>query len=128
MPTLTATLTLSYGDSVPVGQNVPCRTTHTFTMEYTEKSIKTVAVPAATVLFPVALDTVGSPQFLLVRSLDVDVELGLTDGESVVPTQLAAGAGWVMIACPNGQDINALGITTPVSPAGGARIEILAFE
>jgi hypothetical protein len=128
MPTATATLTLSYGDSVPAGQNIPNRTTLTFSVEYTEKSLKTVAVPASTVAFPVALDTVAAPKLLLARSLDVDVELGLSDGVDTVATALAAASGWILISNPNGQDVNALTITTPASPAGGARIEILAFE
>lgn len=128
MPTVTATLTLSYGDSIPAGQNIPNRSTLTYTADYTEKSLKTVAVPASTVAFPVTLDTVTAPKLLLARSLDVDVELGLSDGVDTVPTALAAAEGWVLLINPNGQDINALSITTPASPAGGARIEILAFE
>lgn len=128
MPQLTATLTLSYGDSTPVSQNVPKRTTLTFNLTYTEVSIKTVAVPANTVAFPVTLDSVTAPKFLFARALDVDVEIGLSDGADTVPTQLAASDGWLQICTPNGQEINALTITTPVSPVGGAHVEILAFE
>lgn len=128
MPTLTATLTLSYGDTLPVSQNVPNRTTLTFNLTYTEKSLKTVAVPANTVAFPVTLDSVSSPKFLLARSLDVDVEIGISDGVDTVPTALAAADGWFMLSTPNGQDINKITITTPVSPASGAHVEILAFE
>jgi|JI10StandDraft_1071094.scaffolds.fasta_scaffold192974_2 hypothetical protein len=128
MPQLTATLTLSYGDTLPVGQNVPLRTTLTFNLTYAEKSLKTVAVPASSTAFPVALDSVTRPKFLFVRALDVDVEIGLSDGSDTVPTQLAAADGWLQLCTPNGQDLNEITITTPVSPASGAHVEILAFE
>lgn len=128
MPDFSATLSIVYGDATPAGSNVPQRRALTFEFAYTEESCKTVAVPASTTDFPVDLDTVSAPKMLLIRSRDVDVTITLVNGADDVPTSLAATNGWVMFCNPNGQPVNALTITTPASPASGARVEILAFE
>lgn len=129
MSTLTATLQMSYGDSTPTGVNIPARQTLTFTLAYTQESAKTVLVPAASADFSVLLDTIGAPKFLFMQSLDVDVTVKLSDGvvATPTPTALAGGSGWVLVANPNGQDIDRVLITAPASPVTGAHIQILAF-
>jgi len=127
MPTLTVSATLSYGNTVPDG-SVPCRLPLSYSLTYTEASNKIVHIAANTVDFPVALDTVSSPKFVFVQSLETDVTVKLSDGVVSVPTALTPTAGWVMLANPNGQPVNSLLITTPASPVGGARVNIISFE
>ena len=129
MPTLTFTGTLTHGDSTTEGA-VPCREPLTFSVDYTEDSIKTVSVAAAASDFSISLDSVAAPKFLLVQSRETDVTVKLTDGVTAdpTPTQLTAADGWVMIANTNGQPINALLVTTPASPTTGARVRVLAVE
>lgn len=129
MATLTFTGTLTHGSSTPEGA-VPCREPFSFTVDYTEDSIKTVTVAASTVDGAVTLDTVSAPKFLLVQAVETDVTVKVSDGVTAdpTPTQLTAGDGWIMIANTNGQPINALLITTPASPTTGARVRVLAVE
>lgn len=129
MPSLTAALTLTYGDTTPDGA-VPCRVPLTFTMAYTEQSIKTVQIPASTTDFPVNVDTVGSPKFIFAEVDTTDVTVKLSDGVVVTPTptSLSESGGWLMIANPNGQQIKTLLVTTPASPATGALFKVIAFE
>lgn len=128
MPTLTAELAISYGDTLPALNVVPWRGKFSFELTYTEESIKIVQIPASTTDFAVNLDTVAAPKFLFVRALDTDVTVKLKNGADDVPTQLAAAGGWAMIVTPAGQAVNQLLITTPASPTTGARVQVLAFE
>ena len=128
MPDVTATLQLSYGDSTPAGQNVPLRSVNTFTLTYTEESVKRVLIAAGTTDFPVTLDTITAPKLLMVRAIDVDVTVKLSDGVTNTISAAAAASGWIMIANPNGQAVNNLLITTPASPTTGAHVEVIAFE
>ena len=125
---LTATLTLSYGDASVQGA-VLARRPLTFALAYAEESTKIVHVPANTTDFQVDLDTINAPKFLFARTMDVDVTIKLSDaGANEVPSALSADSGWVMICNPAGQAVKRLLITTPATPAGGAHVEILAFE
>lgn len=128
MSTFTASLTMTYGDSVPAGLNIPRRITVPFTLEYTEDALKTVNVPANTTDFPVALDSVSAPKVLFVRTLNAAVTVSLINGSATVSTTLAAEAGWFLFISQTGQPINELTITTTSTPVGGARVEIMAFE
>lgn len=125
--TLTAALVLTYGESVP-STNVPCRQNLSFALTYTEESSKTVHVPPSSTDYPISLDTVTAPKFLFARSLDVDVTVKLSDGVLSAPSALSASGGWIMLANPSGQTVNELLVTTPASPAGGAHIQVIAFE
>lgn len=129
MPTLTLSATLTVGATTPDGA-VPCREPLAFTVSYTEKSDKTVAIAANTADFPIALDSVSAPTFLLVQSLETDVTVKVSDGVSAdpTPTAVSATSGWVMIANASGQPINSLLVTTPASPTTGARVRVLAVE
>lgn len=129
MANLTVSATLTYGDTTPDGA-VPCRTPLTFTLAYTEQSIKTVQIAASVVDFSVTLDTVTTPKFLFVECDTTDVTVKLSDGVVVTPTptSLSEDGGWIMISNPNGQAIKQLLITTPASPVTGARVKIIAFE
>lgn len=127
MPQLNVTMTLSYGS--PVGTNTtPWKEPLSFTLSYTEESVKTVAIAASTVDFPVALDTVTAPKFLFIRCLETEVTVKLVSGADESATAMRPSDGWVMIANSAGQAINSLLVTTPVLPATGARVQILAFE
>lgn len=128
MPTFTASLTMTSGDSVPAGLNIPRRITVPFTLEYVEDSQKTVNVPANTTDFPVALDSVSAPKVLFVRTLNAAVTVSLINGADDVPTTLAAESGWFLFISQTGQPINQLTITTTSTPVGGARVEVMAFE
>jgi hypothetical protein len=129
MPTLTLSATLTYGNTTPDGA-VPCREPLEFTVTYTEMALKTVAIPASSTDFSIDLDSVGSPKFLLVQSLETDVTVKLSDGVTAdpTPTDVAAADGWVMVAASAGQQINLLLVTTPASPTTGARVRVLAVE
>lgn len=124
---LTASMTLTYGENTP-STNVPMRIPLSFTLAYAEQSTKIVHVAAAQTDFAINLDSVGSPKFLMVRTLDVDVDIKLSDTVDDVPSALSATSGWIMIINPDGQDISRILVTTPASPASGAHIEVLAFE
>lgn len=128
MPTLTATLTLSYGSTVPDG-SVPCREPLTFTLAYNEVSIKTVQIAASSVDVPVLLDTVTAPKFLLVRAVVTDVTIKVSDGVVLTPTPTAvsAASGWICFANPTGQTINQFLVTTPASTTGST-VSFMAFE
>lgn len=127
MPSLTVEMILSYGPTTPTG-TVPCRKTTSLTFAYNEQSIKTVHVPPGQPAFAVALDTITAPKLLLIRAVDVDVGVGLSDGVTTTNTALSAAGGWTLLSNPSGQPINALTIATPASPVAGAYVEILAFE
>lgn len=129
MATLTVSATLQFGDTTPDGA-VPCRIPLTFTLDYTEESVKTVAIAASATDSSIELDSVTAPKFLFVRSLATDVTVKVTDGVTAdpTPTSVAEDGGWVMLANPNGQAINQLLVTTPASPATGARVQVIAFE
>lgn len=127
MPTLNVSATISYGSTVPDGA-VPCREPLSFSLSYAESSIKIVQIAAGSVDFPVSLDTVSSPKFVFIQSVETDVTVKLSDGNTDVPTSVAQAGGWIMLANPNGQAINALLITAPASPVTGARVKILSFE
>lgn len=129
MPTLTFTGTLTYGNTTPDGA-VPCREPLSFTISYTEASIKTVAIAANQTDYAVALDSVSAPKFLLVQSVETDVTVKLSDGITTdpTPTALVANSGWVMFANTSGQAVNTLLVTTPASPTTGARVRVLAVE
>lgn len=130
MPTLTAQLSISYGDSIPNAQVIPWRNVFNFSLTYTEESIKTVAIPANTTDFSITLDTVTAPKFVFMRTLDVDVTVKVSDGVVVTPTPTALGAasGWLMFVNPNGQPVDTFLVTTPASPTTGAHVQVLAFE
>lgn len=127
MSTLTLEATLIYGDVLPNG-SVPLRIPLTYSVTYTEESTQRVHVAAGETAFPVALSSITAPKFLLVRSLEGEVEISLVAGITSVPTACSEGSGYVVIANPNGQVINAITVTTPSSPASGALIEIIAVE
>lgn len=129
MPTLTVTATVQFGDATTEGA-VPCRLPLTYTLSYTEKSEKIVAFGASVTDQSVTFDSVSAPKFLLARSLEGDVTLGLSDGVTAdpTPTALAVESGWLMIANPSGQVINEILVTTPASPTTGARVEFICFE
>lgn len=129
MPTLTFSGTLTYGDTTASG-SVARREILSLTFTYTETSIKTVVVPASAVDSAIALDSVSAPKYVFVESLETDVTVKLSDGvvATPTPTSLKAASGWVLIANPDGQEINSLLVTTPASPTTGARVRILAFE
>jgi hypothetical protein len=129
MPTLTLETTLIYGDTTPNGA-VPQRTPLTFTISYTEDSKQRVRVAAGVTDAPITVDSVGAPKFLLIRSLEGDVGIKVSDGVVLTPTpsSLAANSGYMIVANPNGQVINRVLVTTPASPASGALVEVLAFE
>lgn len=128
MPTLTCTLSFSYGDVPPPATNVPLRTAKIIEIPYTEESVKRVRVPASSTDFPIALDSVGAPKFLFVGAVDIDATVKLSDQTDDVGTALSAGSGFVCITNPSGQPINQLLVTTAATPTTGALIEILAFE
>lgn len=130
MATFTATLQMSYGETTPVGSNIPARQTVSYTLTYTQESVKTVLIAANTTDFAIDVDTLTAPKVLFVQSLDVDVTVKLSDGVVVTPTPtaLAGGSGWIMLANPNGQAIKSVLVTTPVSPTTGAHIQLLAFS
>ncbi len=129
MPTLNVDMTLSYGDLTP-DTAVPNRTPLSFSLDYTEESTKRVRVPASSTDLLVALDTVGSPRFLFIQSIEEDVTVKLSDGivTDPAPITVAEGSGWIMITCPSGQQVNQLLVTTAASPSTGALIHIIAFE
>jgi hypothetical protein len=129
MPTLTFSGTLTYGSTTPEG-SVPCREPLSLSIEYSEAAMKTVQIAANSTDFPITLDSVDSPTFLFIEALETDVTVKLSDGVvlSPTPTDVTENGGWVMIATPSGQQINQLLVTTPASPATGARIRILAVE
>lgn len=127
MPTLNVSATISYGSTVPDGA-VPCREPLSFSLNYSESSIKIVQVAAGAVDFAVSLDTVSSPKFVFVQSVETDVTVKLSNGVTNVPTSVAQAGGWVMLANPNGQAVNELLISAPASPVTGARVKILSFE
>jgi hypothetical protein len=128
MATLTLSATLTYGDTTPEGA-VPRREPLTFTMSYTEQSVKTVQIPPSTVDHVVSMDTVGSPKFVLVRSESTDVTVKLFDGTTDSGAiSVSENGGWVMLANGDGQEIISVKVTTPGSPASGARVTVMAFE
>ena len=129
MPNLTVTATMVYGDITPDGA-VPCREPLSFTLAYTEASIKTVQIAASTTDFPISVDTVGAPKFIFAKSESTDVTVKLSDGvvATPTPTSLSEDGGWIMLANPNGQAVKSLLVTTPASPASGARVKVIAFE
>lgn len=131
MPDLTLSATLTYGESdSDTSGAVPCREPLSFTLTYTEVSIKEVQIASSTTDESITLDSVGNPKFLLVESTETAVDIKLDDGVTSDPTpsKLAEGEGWIMIANPNGQAINEILVTTPASPSSGARVRVLAFE
>lgn len=129
MPTLTVTTTLQFGDSTPDGA-VPCRVPLSYTFTYEEKSTKTVAFAASVTDQSVTFDSVSAPTFLFARAVEGDVSVKLSDGVTAdpTPTALAASGGWIMLANPDGQEINEVLVTTPASPTTGARVEFIVFE
>lgn len=128
MPTFTATLTMTSGDSVPAGLNIPRRITVPFTLEYVEDSQKTVNVPANTADYGVRFDSILAPKVLFVRTLNADVVVNYIAGSDAVPVTLAASAGWTLLISQTGLSIEELTITTTSTPVGGARVEVMAFE
>ena len=131
MPNLTLSATLTYGESdSDTSGAVPCREPLSFTLTYTEVSIKEVQIAASETEHSITLDSVDNPKFLLVESTETSVDVKLDDGVTSDPTpsKLAEGDGWIMIANPNGQAINEILVTTPASPSSGARVRVLAFE
>lgn len=128
MPTLTASVTIAYGDTLPATSTVPWRKTFDFALTYAEESIKTVSIPASTTDFLLTLDTVTAPKFIFMRTIDVDVTVKYSDGTDEVATALSATSGWLMIVNPNGQPMNRFLVTTPASPTTGAHVQVLAFE
>jgi len=127
MPTLTVETTLSYGQGSAEG-DVARRVLNTYTLDYTEKSNKTVHVAAGVTDQAISLDSVSSPKFILARCIETDVDIKLSDGLTTVISALKEGNGYILIAHPDGQDINEILITTPATPAEGALVEILSFE
>lgn len=129
MPNLTVAATMTYGDTTPDGA-VPCREPLNFTLAYSEASIKTVLIAASSTDFAVDVDTIGTPKFIFARAELAEVTVKLSDGvvATPTPTSLSSDGGWLMIANPNGQAIKTLLVTTPASPASGARVKLLAFE
>ena len=129
MPDLTVASTLTFGDTTPEGA-VPCREPLNFTVTYTEKSDKTVAVDAGVSDQSITFDSVTAPKFVLVQSITTDVTITVADGVSAdpTPTALKEGDGWLMIANVDGQTINEILVTTPASPTTGAVVRVLAVE
>lgn len=129
MPDLTVDMTITHGAGTGT-TDVPCRESFSFTLTYTEESVKRVRVAAAAVDTEVTLDTVGAPKFIFVQSIETDVTVKLSDGVAadIADTAVAEGAGWVMIANPSGQPIDRLLVTVPASPVEGALIRIMSFE
>lgn len=129
MPTLTIAATLTFGDTTPAGA-VPCREPLDFTVTYTEKSDKTVAIAAGVTDQSITFDSVTAPKFVFVQSITTDVTVAVDDGVSTspTPTALKEGDGWLMIANPDGQTINEILVTTPASPTTGAIVRVLAVE
>jgi len=130
MPTLTANLVVTYGSLIPNGA-VPRRDPFIFALDYTEESSKLVHVPPAVIDYPVQLDSITAPKFLLLSCELADVSIQLSDGLDEggrVTSALAAGAGWIMFVHPVGQQIKEILVTTPASPVSGARIRIISFE
>lgn len=126
MPTLTAVLTLTYGDTGT--GNVPQRKTHSYTQEYTEESSKIVAVAASQTDFPILLDSLGDPKFICISGVDEDLTIKLGDGVDTLATAISAASGYLVIANPAGQGIDRLLVTTGATPLTGAHIRITAFE
>jgi hypothetical protein len=129
MPDLTIAATLTFGDSTTSGA-VPCREPLNFTVTYTEKSDKTVAIAASQTDQSITFDSVTAPKFVFVQCITTDVTIAVDDGVSADPTPsaLKAGDGWLMIANNDGQVINEILVTTPASPATGAVVRVLAVE
>jgi hypothetical protein len=129
MPVLTVEMTITHGDDT-VETAVPCREPFSYSITYTEETTKRTRVPAGATDTAVLLDTVGSPKFVFVQSLETDVDVKLSDGVAtdIAAIAVAEGAGWIMLANPTGQAINRLLVTTPASPVEGALIRILSFE
>lgn len=128
MATLTVSATLTYGETTPDGA-VPRREPLTFSMTYSEQSIKTVQIAPSTPDFLVSVDTVNSPKFVFVRSEATDVTAKLFDGVTTsAAISVSENGGWIMLANPDGQEITGVKITTPGSPASGARVTVMAFE
>jgi len=129
MPTLTIDMTITHGDS-SAQTSVPCREPRSFSITYTEESVKRVRVPAGATDTVILLDSVNAPKFIFIESIETNVTIKLSDGVAadIAPTAVAEDTGWVMIAHPTGQAIDRLLVTTPASPVEGALIRILAFE
>jgi hypothetical protein len=129
MPTLTADLVLTFGDTTPETA-VPCREPFKFTITYTEESSKRVRVPAGSTDMLVSLDTVGDPKFVFIRSLSNDVTVKLSDGVATdpAPIQLTEDDGWIMIANSGGQAVDRVLLTTPLTPSEGSLVRIVSFE
>jgi len=129
MPTLTADLILTFGDTTP-DTAVPCREPFRFSITYTEESTKRVRIPAGSTDFPVLLDTVGDPKFVFITALENDATIKLSDGVATdpAPTELIEGNGWIMLSNPTGQVIDRVLITTAASPSEGSLVRIVSFE
>ncbi len=127
MPTLTVKTTITYGDPVATGVT-PWSQPFSFSLTYTEESVKTVQIAASTVDFPIPLDTVSLPKFLFVRAIETGVTVKLVSGAEQSATAMAPLDGWVMVAASAGQAINSLLVSTPAFPTTGARVQVLAFE
>ncbi len=126
MPTLTAVLTLTYGDTG--AGNVPLRKTYSYVQEYTEESSKIVAVAAAQTDFPISLDSLGDPKFVCISGVDEDLAIKLGDGSDTLATAISAESGYLVIANPSGQGIDRILVTTEATPLTGAHIRITAFQ
>lgn len=129
MPSLTADLILTFGDTTPETA-VPCREPFKFTITYTEESTKRVRVPAGSTDMLVSLDTVGDPKFIFIQALSNDVTVKLSDGVATdpAPIQLTEADGWIMIANPEGQSVDRVLLTTPLTPSEGSLVRIVSFE
>jgi len=129
MPTLTVSTVVTYGSTTPDG-SVPTREPYTYSITYSQESVKTLQFAASATDVAVALDTITAPKFLLIQALDTDVTIKLSDGVVVTPTPTALSAtqGWLLISNPNGQPIKQFLVTTPASPVTGARVKFLAFS
>lgn len=130
MPILNASLVVTYGSLIPNGA-VPRRDPFLFTLEYTEESSKLVHVPPNMTDYPIKLDSISEPKFLLLSCELADVGIKLSDGlvdGGRVTSALAAGAGWIMLVHPVGQQIKEILVTTPASPVSGARVRVISFE
>jgi hypothetical protein len=129
MPTLTADLVLTFGETTP-DNAVPCREPFKFTITYTEESTKRVRIPAGSTDLLVNLDTVGDPKFVFIQALSNDVTVKLSDGTATdpAPIQLTEADGWIMICNPGGQSVDRVLLTTPVTPSEGSLVRIVSFE
>jgi hypothetical protein len=129
MPTLTVSTVVTFGSTTPDG-SVPTREPYTYSLTYTQESVKILQFAAAATDVAVALDTVTAPKFLLIQALDTDVTIKLSDGvvATPTPTALAAASGWLMLSNPNGQPIKQFLVTTPASPVTGARVKFIALS